>query len=180
MSSAPELQEGLDLILDVYRVEHKAMAAGIVRTPAHAELRRTDGKAAMDMLHAWLTAHTDAYLPTTAAGMAIGYALRQWSYLTVFLGLVTVPVDNNKSERMLRVLARGRASYLFVGTDDAGQNLAVLMSLVLTAEACGKNPQAYLADVLLRIQDHPAARLDELLPQNWKPALETVASADSA
>lgn len=99
--------------------------------------------------------------------------------MRLFLGLVSVPIDNNKSERMLRVLARGRASYLFVGTDDAGQNLAILMSLVLTAEACGINPQAYIADVLLRIQDCPAARIDELLPQNWKPVAESV-SADSA
>jgi len=138
MRSAPELQEALDLILDVYRVEHKAMAAGIVRTPAHAELRRTEGKAAMDALHTWLITHKDNHLPTSAAGQAIGYALNQWSHLTVFLGLVHVPIDNNKSERMLRVLARGRSSYLFVGTDDAGQNLAILMSLVLTAELCGK------------------------------------------
>lgn len=178
-SSAPELQEALDLILDVYRVEHKAMAAGIVRTPAHADLRRTEGKAAMDALHAWLIAHKDTHLPGGAPAKAIAYALNQWSYLTVFLGLVSVPIDNNKSERMLRVLARGRASYLFVGTDDAGQNLAILMSLVLTAEACGINPQAYIADVLLRIQNHPAARIDELLPQNWKPVAESV-SADSA
>jgi transposase len=170
MKSAPDLQVALDLILDVYKVEHKAMAAGIVRTPAHAELRRTEGKAAMDALHIWLKAHHGDHLPTSAAGQAIGYALNQWSHLTVFLGLVHVPIDNNKSERMLRILARGRASYLFVGNDDAGQNLAILMSLVLTAELCGKNPQAYLADVLLRIQDHPASRIDELLPQNWVPA----------
>jgi transposase len=45
----------------------------------------------------------------------------------------------------------------------------MLMSLVATAEACGKNPQAYLADVLLRVQTHPASRIDELLPQNWVP-----------
>lgn len=168
---APDLQQALDLILDVYRVEHKAMAGGFVRTPEHAELRRTEGKAAMDALHTWLTTHQEAHLPQSAARKAINYALNQWSHLTVFLGIVGVPIDNNKSERLLRVLARGRSSYLFVGHDDAGQNLAILMSLVLTAEACGKNPQAYLADVLMRVAEHPAARIDELLPQNWVPVV---------
>jgi transposase len=166
---APEMQRGLDLILDVYRVEHKALAQCIVRTPAHAEMRRTESKAAMDALHAWLNDQKDRHLPQSPAGKAIAYALGQWPYLQVFLGRIDVPPDNNKSERLLRVLARGRSSYLFVGHDEAGQNLAMLMSLVATAEACGKNPQAYLADVLLRVQTHPANRIDELLPQNWAP-----------
>lgn len=167
---APELQEGLDLILDVYRVEHKALALGIARTQAHLELRRSEGKPAMDRLQSWLTAQKDNHLPQSPAGKAIGYAINQWSHLTVFLGIAQVPIDNNASERMLRVLARGRSSYLFVGNDGAGQNLAMLMSLCATAEACGKNPQAYLADVLLRVQTHPNSRIDELLPQNWVAA----------
>ncbi len=31
------------------------------------------------------------------------------------------------------------------------------------------NPVDYLAAVLLRLQTHPASRIDELLPQNWAP-----------
>jgi IS66 C-terminal element len=30
------------------------------------------------------------------------------------------------------------------------------------------DPQAWLADVLTRIAEHPAHRLDELLPWNWQ------------
>ncbi|MCQ4188305.1 transposase domain-containing protein, partial [Methylocystis suflitae] len=33
----------------------------------------------------------------------------------------------------------------------------------------GVDPQAWLADVLARIAAHPAHRLDELLPWNWRP-----------
>jgi transposase len=57
----------------------------------------------------------------------------------------------------------------FFGTDEAGENLAGLYSLVATCEANGVNPVAYLADILLRVQTHPAARIDELLPHNWTP-----------
>ncbi|MDO9713487.1 transposase domain-containing protein, partial [Paracraurococcus lichenis] len=32
------------------------------------------------------------------------------------------------------------------------------------------DPRAWLADVLARIADHPASRLHELLPWNWKAA----------
>ncbi len=62
-----------------------------------------------------------------------------------------------------------RKNFLFVGTDEAGENLAGLYSLVATCEVNGINPVTYLADILLRVQTHPASRIDELLPHNWKP-----------
>lgn len=69
----------------------------------------------------------------------------------------------------LRVAALGRKNFLFVGHDEAGENLAGLYSLIATCEAHQVNPVDYLADVLLRVQSHPASRVDELLPQNWRP-----------
>jgi len=100
-------------------------------------------------------------------GQAISYAINQWSALTLFLGDPAIPMDNNASERALRILALGRKNWLFVGNDVAGENMAVLLSLVRTCEAVGVNPQEYLADVLMRVAKHPQARIDELLPQNW-------------
>lgn len=52
------------------------------------------------------------------------------------------------------------------------------MSLVATAEACGKDPAAYLTDVLMRIQYHPMSRIDELLPHKWMAPQE--ASTETA
>ncbi|MDB4915857.1 MAG: Mobile element protein, partial [Gemmatimonadetes bacterium] len=37
-------------------------------------------------------------------------------------------------------------------------------------ESRGVNPFDYLADVLARVQDHPANALDELLPGAWAAA----------
>jgi hypothetical protein len=58
---------------------------------------------------------------------------------------------------------------VYVGHDEAGENLAGLYSLIATCEANEVNPVEYLDSVLLRVQTHPASRIDELLPQNWKP-----------
>jgi transposase len=44
------------------------------------------------------------------------------------------------------------------------------MTVIETAKFSGLDPQAYLADVLARINDHLITRLGELLPWNWKPA----------
>ncbi|GEN09637.1 transposase [Myxococcus fulvus] len=69
-----------------------------------------------------------------------------------------LPLDNNAAEWTLRALVLGKKNDLFVGSDGAGQPLAGLASLV---DTCA-NPEAYLADVLMRLGSHPAARLDEL------------------
>lgn len=65
------------------------------------------------------------------------------------------------------VLKADRKNYLFVGDVAAGKSLAGLYSVVATCEARGINPFEYLVDVLPRVQDHPAARLDDLLPGAW-------------
>ena len=42
------------------------------------------------------------------------------------------------------------------------------MSLVVTCEVHGIDPEEYLADVLIRVNTHPMSRIDELLPPRWK------------
>jgi hypothetical protein len=68
-----------------------------------------------------------------------------------------------------RTIAIGRKNYLFAGSDAGGRRAAALYSLIETAKLNGLNPQAYIADVLARIGDHPARRIADLLPWNWKP-----------
>ena len=165
--------KALDLILAVYRVEHQAKELGIVRTPAHRELRQTKGKAAMAALKAWLDAEQSRHLPKGPMGKAIQYALNQWSTLQPALDDPRIPIDNNNSESALRVIALGRKNWLFVGNDVAGQHLAILMSLVRSCEASGVNPQEYLKDVLLRVASHPISRIDELLPDQWRQLMAT-------
>jgi hypothetical protein len=48
-----------------------------------------------------------------------------------------------------------------------GRRAAFLYGLIVTAKLNDIDPQAWLADVLARIADHPANRIDELLPWNW-------------
>jgi transposase len=125
----------------------------------------------MDAFHAWLLEEQGRHPPRGAMGEAIGYALSQWDALTLFLTDQHLPIDNNASARALRVAALGRKNFLTVGTDEAGENLAGLYSLIATCEANEVNPVAYLADVLIRVQTHPASRIDELLPHLWASRL---------
>jgi hypothetical protein len=68
----------------------------------------------------------------------------------------------------IRSIALGRKSWLFAGSDRGGQRAAAMYSLIVTAKLNDVDPQAWLADVLGRIAEHPASKLDELLPWNWQ------------
>ena len=169
VKTSPIAQEALDIITELYRVEHQAKEQRLSET-AHLEFRRLRAGPIRDRLKAWLDAQQSRHPPKSPLGVAIRYTLGQWDELGVFLDDARVPLDNNASERSLRRIALGRKNYLFVGDDAAGKSLAGLYSLVATCESRGINPFDYLADVLARVQDHPAGAIDELLPGVWAPA----------
>ena len=164
--------EAMGLILEVYRIEQKARDLDILRTPAHRRLRQAESRPAMERLHAWLLAHQDRLPPRGPMGSAIKYALNQWDALCVFLDDEHVPPDNNLSENALRVIALGRKNGQLVGHEEAGQNTAVLHTIVACCALAGVNPQEDLADVLIRVQTHPSAQVAKLLPERWKVARE--------
>ena len=64
-------------------------------------------------------------------------------------------------------MALGRKSWLFVGSDRGGLRAAAMYTLIGTAKLNDIDPQAWLADVLERIAQHPNGRLHELLPWHW-------------
>ena len=101
---------------------------------------------------------------------AMDYMLKRLPSFTRFLEDGRLCLTNNAAERALRGIALGRKSWLFAGSDRGGSRAAAMYSLIVTAKMNDIDPQAWLADVLARIASHPASRLDELLPWNWRLA----------
>jgi transposase len=99
---------------------------------------------------------------------AIDYMLKRVGVFTRFLEDGRICLSNNAAERELRGIALGRKSWLFAGSDRGGERAAVMLTLVHTATLNDVDPQAWLADVLARINDHTVQKLDQLLPWNWK------------
>jgi len=100
---------------------------------------------------------------------AMDYLLKRWPAFTRLLDDGRICLSNNAAERALRGIALGRKSWLFAGSDRGGQRAAALYSLIVTAKLNDVDPQAWLADVLARIAEHPARDIDQLLPWNWQP-----------
>ena len=111
---------------------------------------------------------------------AIKYILNRWAAFTRFLDDGRICMSNNAAERSLRGIAIGRRNWTFCGSDSGGHRAAAIYTLIETAKLNDVDPQAWLADVLARLPDHPAKRVDELLPWNWKANRTAAALAQAA
>ena len=85
-----------------------------------------------------------------------------------FLLVLLAVLCNNAAERAIRPLALGRKNWLFAGADSGGERAATIYTILQTATLNGLDPEAYLRHLIARIADHPAKRIDELLPWNVK------------
>jgi transposase len=131
-------------------------------------VRQTSSRPLVDALESYMREQVAKLSRGHDLAKAMQYMLKRWPAFTLFLEDGRVCLSNNAAERGLRGIALGRKSWLFCGSDRGGQRAAAIYSLVITCKMNGVDPQAWLADVLSRIAAHPAHRLDELLPWNWK------------
>src|SRR5262249_37673444 len=161
--------QALDIILELFRVERDAMNLQVFTTAEHLAMRRVRSQPALDQLQTWIEAQKPIHLPESPMGVALRYITNQWKPLTVFMTDPKIPIHNNASENALRIIAMARKLSLFFGNENAAHNFSVLYSLVATAERSDVNPLVYLENVLMRVQDHPAKRVEELLPDHWQP-----------
>src|SRR5215203_2088797 len=169
VSKAPVAAEAVRRIDELFAIERD-----ISGKPAAERLavREEQAKPLAAELEAWLRVQHARVSPKSEVGKAIAYALNHWAALTRFLGDGRICLSNNAAERALRGLAVGRRNWTFAGSDRGGERAAAVYTLIETAKLNGVDPQAWLADVLARLPDHPVKRIDELLPWNWKAAME--------
>jgi transposase len=142
-----------------------------------AAVRNARSRPLVIALEAWLREQRANLSGQSKTGKAIAYSLTRWLALTRFLDDGRLCMSNNAAEREIRPTVMGRKNWTFAGSDAGGQRAAALYTLINTARLNDIDPQAWLADILARLQDHPAKRIDELLPWNWKPERAQKAAA---
>lgn len=135
------------------------------------EIRQTHSRPKVDAFKVRAEAQLTHISGKGDLAKAFRYALNRWPSFCLFLDDGRVAIDNNPAERAMRPIGIGRKNWLFAGSDAGGETLAKAMTLIETAKLNGLDPQAYLADILARINDHKINRLADLLPWNWKPLL---------
>lgn len=134
----------------------------------------------VEELESWMRQERGKFSRHNDVAQAMDYMLNRWQAFTQFLQDGRICLTNNAAERGLRGIALGRKAWLFAGSDRGGQRAAMMYSLIITAKMNNIDPQAWLADALARIADHPAQKLDELLPWNWTAASALIRDAQAA
>ena len=154
----------LEFLGEVYRVdaEAKELAMSPEQRLAH---HQTHSQLVMDKLHAWMREQMDnkRVEPNSGLGQAIGYMLRHWEPLTLFLRQAGAPLDNNVCERALKMAILHRKNSLSYKTLNGARTGDLFMSLIHTCRLNGVNP----FDYLMAIAQHPDAVM--LLPKTWLP-----------
>jgi hypothetical protein len=166
-TKSPTAFEGLKRIGTLYAVEEAIRGQP---PDERRRLRQERSRSAAEELAAWMRATLPKLSGKSDLAGAMRYTLARWPALTRYLDDGRLAIDNNPAERALRAIALGRKNWLFAGSDRGGERAAAIYSLIETARLNGLDPQAWLADVIARINAHPAKRINDLLPWNWKPA----------
>jgi transposase len=163
-SNAPrEANEILEWIRQLYDIEDRALGRSAAERLA---LRQRESVPILDRIEAKLDELTGRALPKSAAGKAVTYARNQWAALRRYTSDGRLTIDNNVSERTLRLQAIGRNNWQFLGSAGAGPRAAVLFTILAGAKRHHLEPWAYLRDVLLRLSAGETD-LESLLPDRW-------------
>ena len=165
--------QAVTLIAKLYEIEREARD---LEPEVRRLLRQQRARPVADALHAWLLAQRRTLANADVTAKAIDYALSNWRALTRYLDDGNVPIDNNAAENAIRPLVVGRKNWLFVGSQQAGERAAVVMSLIESAKLNGHDPWAYLKDVFERLPTLKNRDLAQLLPHHWRPANDTAAA----
>ncbi len=166
INKAPIAVEAVERIDVLFAIERE-----INGMPPQERMRHERSRPLVIELQTWLCEQRARVSKHSETGKAIDYTLKCWDAFTRFLDDGRLCMSNNAAERELRAVAIGRKNWTFAGSDEGGRRTAAINTLIATAKLNGVDPQAWLADLLARLPDHPAKRIHELLPWNWRRAV---------
>jgi transposase len=160
--ASPVATEALVRIGALYAIENEIRG----QPPEECrEVRQTRSKPVLASLRQWFKATLPKLSRKSDTTAAMRYALSRWDARICYAEDGRLEIDNNAAERALRAVSLGRKNYLFAGSDSGGERAAAIYSLIGMAKLNGRDPEAYLREVLTRIADHPISRISELLPR---------------
>jgi hypothetical protein len=159
---SPVATEVLRRIATLYAIEEEIRGSSADRRRvARAERSRV----IVDELHHYLDGKLRQVSAKSKLGEAIRYALTRWDGLSRFIADGRIDLDNNTVERSIRPIALNRKNALFAGSDEGGDNWAVIATLIENCKHNGINPHDWFARTLTALaHGHPANRVAELVP----------------
>lgn len=163
------VQEALQQIAALYAIEEEIREQKLTGDGKRLH-RLTHSKSRVDAFFDWVNRKFEQHglRPSTPFIEALEYVRVRRFGLEVFLTDPDVPMDTNHLERALRVIPMGRKNWNFCWTELGAKHVGIVQSLIVTCRLHEIDPYTYLVDVLQRVSQHPAARVAELTPRQWK------------
>lgn len=156
----------------LYRIEDAATEKKLV-DGARAAYRLEHAKPLLDDFFRWADEQAKVAFPASPLGEALTYVRNQREELLRYVEDGRISIDNNRSERNLRLVAVGRKNWLFCGSKGAGRAAAIYYSFVVSCRELKIEPFFYLRDIFDRVSTHPARLIAELTPRGWLAARPT-------
>jgi transposase len=160
----------LKLIGRLYRLE-RAWDEEKIGDQERAQRRHHGFARTLKWIKALAVSQRERVLPKSGLGKACDYLLGHWEPLIAHVKYGHTKLDTNLVENAIRPSCVGKKNWLFIGHPDAGQRSAIIYSIIVSCERYGKDPYAYMRDVLTRL---PAMTtkddLTALLPSKWQPS----------
>ncbi|MFH1266211.1 MAG: IS66 family transposase [Planctomycetota bacterium] len=130
-------------------------------------LRQAESRPIVAGIRTWLDERDREELPKSPLRAGVNYLRNRWEAFERFLEDGAIPIDNNRTEGMIKGPVMGKKAWLFFGNENAGQTAAVLYTLTMSCKRHSIDVQAYLVDVFRRIRTATPADLESLLPDRW-------------
>ena len=160
--SSPVATEVLRRIALLYAIENEVRGRSADERRA---LRSESSRVIIDDLRLYLDARNAQVSAKSRLGDAIGYALTRWDGLTRFIDDGCIDLDSNVVERSIRPIALNRKNALFAGSDEGGDNWAVIATLIECCKLNAINPHQWLTETLSSLANgHRANKVGELMP----------------
>jgi transposase len=154
----------LGAIQKLYDIEDRARQ---MTDSQRLELRRAESRPIVASIRTWLDERDREELPKSPLRGGVNYLRNRWEAFERFLEDGAIPIDNNRTEAMIKGPVMGKKAWLFFGNEDGGQTAAVLYTLTMSCKRHSIDVQAYLTDVFRRIRSATPAELESLLPDRW-------------
>ena len=134
------------------------------------DYRTQHSKPIVDELFAWCDQQllNQKLTPKNKLRAAIQYGTKRENALKVFLEDPDLPLDTNEIEGQIRAVALGKKNWMFAWTESGAEQLGIIYSLIASCRLQNVDPYTYLVDVLLRVSDHSAKDVEQLIPRHWK------------
>ncbi len=164
----------------IYKVEAKAKAEAL-SFEERLVLRQTLSMPIVESFYKWLLQSKELVLPQSPLGKAIAYSLNHWSGLTRFLDNGECEIDNNATEREIKVLVMARKNFLFANSVEGAEALGIYFSLIQSARAHNIEPGSYLETIFKAIPHcNSFDDYEALLPWNLAENQESDSSSLAA